>query len=151
MLQGEPTAYYFNNHCKNSRHRVAEICNYIGYDVAVIGNHDIEMGKSIFNKFTEECNYPILGANVIDTQTNEPYFQQHLKYQTRHMQLLTRWCLGVMDMLEGRQGAKEAACASLEQLLEARTVLEQGEWKHWHRGDKKINIQLLLDMTKAWN
>ena len=83
--------------------------------------------------------------------TNEPYFQQHLKYQTRHMQLLTRWCLGVMDMLEGRQGAKEAACASLEQLLEARTVLEQGEWKHWHRGDKKINIQLLLDMTKAWN
>ena len=82
---------------------------------------------------------------------NEPYFEQHLKYQTRHMQLLTRWCLGVMDMLEGRQGAKEAACACLEQLLEARTVLEQGEWKHWHRGDKKINIQLLLDMTKAWN
>ena len=77
MLQGEPTAYYFNNHCKNSRHRVAEICNYIGYDVAVIGNHDIEMGKSIFNKFTEECNYPILGANVIDTQTNEPYFQPY--------------------------------------------------------------------------
>lgn len=77
MLQGEPTAYYFNNHCKNSRHRVAEICNYIGYDVAVIGNHDIEMGKSIFDKFTEECNYPILGANVIDTQTNEPYFQPY--------------------------------------------------------------------------
>lgn len=77
MLQGEPTAYYFNNHCKNSRHRVAEICNYIGYDVAVIGNHDIEMGKSIFDKFTKECNYPILGANVIDTQTNEPYFQPY--------------------------------------------------------------------------
>ena len=29
MLQGEPTAYYFNNHCEKSRHRVADICNYI--------------------------------------------------------------------------------------------------------------------------
>lgn len=78
------------------------------------------------------------------------YLERFLKYQTRHMQLLTGWCLGVMDLLAGKEGAKEEACAALEQLLEARTVLEQGAWKHWHRGDKKINIQLLLDMTKAW-
>ncbi len=77
MLQGEPTAYYFNNHSTNSRHRVAEICNYIGYDVAVIGNHDIEMGKRVFDKFVKECNYPILGANAIDTATGEPYFQPY--------------------------------------------------------------------------
>ena len=56
MLQGEPTAYYFNSHCENSRHQVADICNYIGYDVAVIGNHDIEMGKRIFDKYVKECN-----------------------------------------------------------------------------------------------
>ena len=77
MLQGEPTAYYFNNHCQNSRHRVAEICNYIGYDVAVIGNHDIEMGKHIFDKYVKECTFPILGANVIETATGEPYFQPY--------------------------------------------------------------------------
>lgn len=77
MLQGEPTAYYFNSHCQNTRHRVADICNYIGYDVAVIGNHDIEMGKNIFDKYVKECNFPILGANVINTQTNEPYFQPY--------------------------------------------------------------------------
>lgn len=74
MLQGEPTAYYFNHRCQHTRHRVAEICNYIGYDVAVIGNHDIEMGKSIFDKYVKQCNFPILGANVINTETGEPYF-----------------------------------------------------------------------------
>lgn len=74
ILQGEPTAYYFNRHCTHTRHRVADICNYIGYDVAVIGNHDIEMGHHIFDKYVKECNFPILGANVINTQTNKPYF-----------------------------------------------------------------------------
>ena len=77
MLQGEPTAYYFNTHCQNTRHRVADICNYIGYDVAVIGNHDIEMGKNIFNKYVNECTFPVLGANVTNTDTGEPYFQPY--------------------------------------------------------------------------
>ncbi|MDE6721048.1 MAG: bifunctional metallophosphatase/5'-nucleotidase [Bacteroidaceae bacterium] len=77
MLQGEPTAYYFNNHCENTRHRVADICNYIGYDVAVIGNHDIEMGRHIFDKYVEECNFPVLGANVRNQATGEPYFQPY--------------------------------------------------------------------------
>ena len=77
MLQGEPTAYYFNNHCENSRHRVADICNYIGYDVAVIGNHDIEMGKHIYDKYVKECSFPILGANAINIETGEPYFQPY--------------------------------------------------------------------------
>lgn len=77
MLQGEPTAYYFNHHCENTRHRVADICNYIGYDVAVIGNHDIEMGRHIFDKYVEECNFPVLGANVRNQATGEPYFQPY--------------------------------------------------------------------------
>ena len=77
MLQGEPTAYYFNTHCQHTRHRVADICNYIGYDVAVIGNHDIEMGRGIFDKYAAECSFPILGANVIDTATGEPHFQPY--------------------------------------------------------------------------
>ena len=77
MLQGEPTAYYFNTHCQSTRHRVADICNYIGYDVAVIGNHDIEMGRSVFDKYVDECAFPVLGANVVDTETGEPYFQPY--------------------------------------------------------------------------
>ena len=79
-----------------------------------------------------------------------PYLEQFLKYQTLHMLLLTRCALAVMDMTAGKEDAKETACAALEQLLEARKVLEQGHWKQWHKGDKKINLPLLLQLTKAW-
>ncbi len=87
MLQGEPTAYYFNTHCHGSRHQVADICNYIGYDVAVIGNHDIEMGKAIFDKYTKECSFPILGANVIDTSTGEPYFPPYKMFYRQGLKI----------------------------------------------------------------
>ena len=87
MLQGEPTAYYFNNHCQHTRHRVAEICNYIGYDVAVIGNHDIEMGKHIYDKYVNECTFPILGANVIETETEESYFQPYAIFHRQGLKI----------------------------------------------------------------
>jgi len=69
----------------------------------------------------------------------DPYLEQFLKYQTRHMLLLTRWCLSILD--------GKADSSYLCQLLEARKVLEQGSWRHWHRGDKKINIPMLLELT----
>ena len=78
------------------------------------------------------------------------YLEQFLQYQTLHMLLLSRWSLAVMDMLDGLEGAKTRACGYLQQLLEKRRVLEEGSWKNWHRGDKKINIPLLLQMTKDW-
>ncbi len=77
MLQGEPTSYYFNFVAREGHHRVADICNYIGYDVAVVGNHDIETGHEVFDSYVDSCNFPVLGANVIDTETNEPYFQPY--------------------------------------------------------------------------
>lgn len=77
MLQGEPTSYYFNYVAREGHHRVADICNYIGYDVSVVGNHDIETGHEVFDSYVDSCNFPVLGANVIDTETNEPYFQPY--------------------------------------------------------------------------
>ncbi len=77
MLQGEPTSYYFNFVAREGHHRVADICNYIGYDVAVVGNHDIETGHEVFDSYVDSCNFPVLGANVIDTEKNEPYFQPY--------------------------------------------------------------------------
>lgn len=87
MLQGEPTAYYFNYISKNKRHKVADICNYIGYDVAVIGNHDIEAGHAIFDKYVSDCNFPILGANVIDEEYNEPYFEPYKVFHRQGLKI----------------------------------------------------------------
>jgi 2',3'-cyclic-nucleotide 2'-phosphodiesterase/3'-nucleotidase len=77
MLQGEPTSYFFNYVAREEHHRVADICNYIGYDVSVVGNHDIETGHEVFDSYVDSCNFPILGANAISTLTNEPYFQPY--------------------------------------------------------------------------
>lgn len=80
ILQGEPTSYYFNYVDKSERHRVADMCNFIGYDAGVIGNHDIETGHDVFDKFISDCNFPILGANVIDTGTGDTYFQPYTTF-----------------------------------------------------------------------
>lgn len=77
MLQGEPTSYYFNYVAKNKRHKVADMCNFIGYDVSVIGNHDIESGHKIYDGFVRDCNFPILGANAVYEDSGLPYFEPY--------------------------------------------------------------------------
>ena len=42
-------------------------------DVATVGNHDIETGHKVYDKWFKELKFPILGANIIDTKTNKPY------------------------------------------------------------------------------
>ncbi|MBE6929470.1 MAG: hypothetical protein E7463_04250 [Ruminococcaceae bacterium] len=83
------------------------------------------------------------------------YFGQFVMYQIRHMQLLTEWCIACMEMCDEtlsvafRLQSGERACSYLEAILEERTVLESGIWKNWHRGDKKINISALLELTSS--
>ena len=74
MLQGEPTSYYFNFINESKTHAVADFCNFIGYDVAVMGNHDLETGHEVFDRYVKDCNFPILAANAIDMVTGDPYF-----------------------------------------------------------------------------
>lgn len=93
MLQGEPTAYFYNYISNSKRHKVADICNYIGYDVAVIGNHDIETGHEIFDKYVNDCTFPILGANAINEETEEPYFEP---YKVFHRQGLKIAVIGLI-------------------------------------------------------
>lgn len=72
LLQGNAAAYYMNFIAPQPQgHRVADMCNFIGYDVGVLGNHDVEMGREVVNRFIDACHFPILGANVILDRTGE--------------------------------------------------------------------------------
>lgn len=73
LLQGEPITYYSNYVDTLGINSVAKAMNLVKYDVATVGNHDIEPGLKVFDKWRKECKFPILGANVIDTKTNKPY------------------------------------------------------------------------------
>ena len=78
VLQGHPAAYYYNFIDTASKHIVAEVMNRVGYDVATIGNHDIEAGRKVFDRWISDCDFPVLGANIIDKQTGEPYLKPYL-------------------------------------------------------------------------
>lgn len=76
ILQGQPTAYYYN-YVDTTRHLCAAALNYLEYDVAVMGNHDIEAGHRVYDRYTEQCYFPILAANAINTKTGEPYWRPY--------------------------------------------------------------------------
>lgn len=74
ILQGDPSVYYYNFEKTDTTHLLAQVMNYMEYDVATVGNHDIEPGHSVYDKFNEELNFPWLAANAINTETGETYF-----------------------------------------------------------------------------
>ena len=73
ILQGQPTAYYYNYIDTVSPHLCAEMMNYMKYDAGNMGNHDVETGRAVFDRWIGTCDFPVLGANIIDTSTGKPH------------------------------------------------------------------------------
>jgi 2',3'-cyclic-nucleotide 2'-phosphodiesterase/3'-nucleotidase len=77
ILQGDPVVYYYNFEKTDTIHLYADVMNYMQYDAATIGNHDIETGHDVYDKFNKEIKFPWLAANAINTTTNESYFKPY--------------------------------------------------------------------------
>lgn len=77
ILQGQPTAYYYNYVDTVAPHVAAEMLDFMGYDAGNVGNHDVETGRSVFDRWACDCHFPILGANIIDTATGQPHFKPY--------------------------------------------------------------------------
>ena len=77
ILQGQPLVYYYNIEKNLSVNVCADVMNYMKYDAATIGNHDIETGHPVYDKVRKEFEFPWLAANAIDTKTNKPYFEPY--------------------------------------------------------------------------
>lgn len=73
ILQGQPVAYYYNYMDTISEHVCAAILNYMKYDVGTMGNHDVETGHAVYDRWVRQCNFPVLGANIVDNKTGKPY------------------------------------------------------------------------------
>ncbi len=73
ILQGQPIAYYYNYIDTKTEHVCASMLNYMRYDLGNMGNHDVEPGHAVYDRWVSQCKFPILGANIIDTKTNKPY------------------------------------------------------------------------------
>lgn len=73
LLQGQPTAYYYNFIDTVSPHVAAEMLRFMGYDAVTLGNHDIETGHAVYDRWIKTLGIPVLGANITDTITGESY------------------------------------------------------------------------------
>lgn len=78
ILQGQPSAYYYNYIDTVSPHLTAEMLNFMAYDVGNMGNHDIETGRAVFDRWTGDCRFPVLGANILDTATGKTHLKPYV-------------------------------------------------------------------------
>lgn len=77
ILQGQPTAYYYNYIDTVAPHLTAEMMNFMGYDAGNMGNHDVETGRAVFDRWAGDCRFPMLGANIVETATRNPHFKPY--------------------------------------------------------------------------
>ncbi|MGN0068184.1 MAG: bifunctional metallophosphatase/5'-nucleotidase [Prevotella sp.] len=74
ILQGQPTCYYFNFLKPQIENLASTAMNFMRYDACTIGNHDVEAGHDVFDKWRHELHCPMLAANVLKTDDKVPYF-----------------------------------------------------------------------------
>lgn len=78
ILQGQSEVYFFNYMDSEEIHPTAKMLEYLGCQVASAGNHDIETGHAVYDKFFSQCKHPVLGANIIDKKTGKPYLKPYV-------------------------------------------------------------------------
>ena len=77
ILQGQPINYYYNFIATDRQNIASQITNYMRYDATTWGNHDVEPGHDVFDKWDSEMKFPILGANIIDEKTGQSYLKPY--------------------------------------------------------------------------
>lgn len=65
ILQGQPTAYYYNTVAVADLHLANAMLNYMGCEIGTLGNHDIETGGPTYQRFILDADYTVLGANIL--------------------------------------------------------------------------------------
>ena len=78
VLQGTPFVYYYDYLDTTGVNQLAPVMNYMHYAVGTVGNHDIEPGHAVFDKFRKEIDFPWLAANAVDNTTGKPYFKPYV-------------------------------------------------------------------------
>ena len=65
ILQGQPCVYWSNYVMPQDENLAASVINYMRYDAETVGNHDIEPGHKVYDKWIREVRCPLLGANIV--------------------------------------------------------------------------------------
>ena len=87
ILQGQPSCYYSNFIGTDQPNIAAEVINYMGYDAETFGNHDLETGHAVYDKWIKDVECPMLGANMIDLKSGKPYVEPYLMLERQGVRI----------------------------------------------------------------
>ena len=79
ILQGQPCVYWSNYVMPEDENLAASVINYMKYDVEGVGNHDVEPGHKVYDKWISEVRCPMVGANIVkEGYKNGPANPSHI-------------------------------------------------------------------------
>ena len=79
ILQGQPCVYWSNYVMPEDENLAASVINYMRYDAETVGNHDIEPGHKVYDKWIREVRCPLLGANIVKEECKNGNASVHYK------------------------------------------------------------------------
>ena len=129
-IQGTPLTYYYGMGdgaasvlSDDAEHPMATAFDAIGYDAQVVGNHEYNYGLDLLSAYEEDLDAPLLGANVIDVATGEPY---HDPYTLIEREIAGESVtIGVLGLVT--PGVRVWDRGVVEGVLEFRDVVETAE------------------------
>jgi 2',3'-cyclic-nucleotide 2'-phosphodiesterase/3'-nucleotidase len=87
IIQGTPVVYYYNFVDTAGTHLYARVMNFMQYDAATVGNHDIEAGHRVYDKLVRQFHFPWMAANAVVDSTGKPYFQPYVILRRRGIKI----------------------------------------------------------------
>ncbi len=79
-IQGTPLAdrYSRSDRPTDEMHPMAAAMNAVGYDAAVVGNHDFNYGLDALRRFERQLDCALLGGNLLDPAGGEPLLRPYV-------------------------------------------------------------------------
>lgn len=80
VLQGNAAVYYSNFVDTMRTHFISDAMTLLGYDAAVVGNHDLEATPSVYHRWQRDMATPLLAANIVHSDgplKGKPYYSPY--------------------------------------------------------------------------
>jgi 2',3'-cyclic-nucleotide 2'-phosphodiesterase / 3'-nucleotidase len=148
-IQGTPLTYYYGMGAGaegvlngTTTHPMAQAFNAIGYDAQVVGNHEYNYGLDMLAAYAEDLDAPLLGANVVEVATDEPYHEPYtLLHRTLDGKDVTIGVLGLVT-----PGVRVWDKQNVEGVLEFQDMVEAA--KQWVPVvDEQADVVIVLAHT----
>ncbi|HYO45725.1 MAG TPA: 5'-nucleotidase C-terminal domain-containing protein, partial [Gemmatimonadota bacterium] len=135
LLQGNPFDYYYGVVEPAEIHPVIRATNHLGYDAAVVGNHDFNYGIPALQHAVAKASFPFLAANVVVAGTDSTAFLPFTVIERGGVRV------GILGLTT--PGSAIWDRANVEGRLEFRDIVESAR-RWWPELERESDIQIAV-------